>query len=281
MKELIIKENNLTVNNNILRIVEYKGEKVISSYDIARLHNEEVKRVNEQFKRNKDILQEGVDYFLIDREEFAVVDSDHKISSKSRHKFERLFTERGYLKLVKSFTDDLSLEVQDILVDSYFKLKQVVLSIKDQCFLEIVKAETQEGILLGLNKLNNEVIVPLENKVAEQGEQITILQPKGQFYDAVVQSETLLDIGEVSKLLNYKGLCINSLFRYLRGNSILNNKNLPYQTYIDRGYFKIVESSWVNPSTKLVEVSLKTVMFQKGIDWLDKMLSEHFVKNND
>ena len=48
----------------------------------------------------------------------------------------------------------------------------------------------------------------------------------------------------------------------------------------DRG-FEVVESSWVNPSTKLVEVSIKTVMFQKGIDWLDKMLSEHFDKNND
>ena len=160
------------------------------------------------------------------------------------------------------------------LVDSYFKLKQVVLSVKDQYFLDIVKAETQEGILLGLNKLNNEVIVPLENKVTE-------LEPKGQFYDSVVQSETLLDIGEVSKLLNYKGLGRNNLFRYLRENGILNNKNLPYQTYIDRGYFKIVESSWVNSSTKLVEVSLKTVMFQKGIDWLDKMLSECFDKNTD
>ena len=274
MNELIIKENNLTVNNNILRVVEYKGEKVISSYDIARLHNKEVKRVNEQFERNKERLKEGIDYFLISVEEFAVVDSDHKISSKSRHKFERLFTERGYLKLVKSFKDDLSWEVQDILVDSYFKLKEVVLSVKDQYFLDIVKAETQEGILLGLNKLNNEVIVPLENKVTE-------LEPKGQFYDSVVQSETLLDLGEVSKLLNYKGLGRNNLFRYLRENSILNNKNLPYQTYIDRGYFKIVESSWVNPSTKLVEVSIKTVMFQKGIDWLDKMLSEHFDKNND
>lgn len=151
MNELIVKENDLTIKNNTLRIVEYKGKKVISSYDIARLHSKEAKRVNEQFERNKDRLQEGVDYFLIDREEFAVADSDHKISSKSRHKFERLFTERGYLKLVKSFTDDLSWEVQDILVDSYFKLKQAVLSVKDQCFLEIVKAETQEGILLGLN----------------------------------------------------------------------------------------------------------------------------------
>ena len=107
MNELTIKENDLIVKNNTLRIVEYKGEKVVSSYDIARLHNKEVKRVNEQFERNKDRLQEDVDYFLIKKEEFAVADSDHKISSKSRHKFERLFTERDYLKLVKSFTDDL------------------------------------------------------------------------------------------------------------------------------------------------------------------------------
>ena len=274
MNELIIKENNLNVNNNILRIVEYKGEKVISSYDISRLHNKEVKRVNEQFERNKDRLQEGMDYFLISVEEFSKSLSATQNFIPNNVKDIKLFTERGYLKLVKSFTDDLSWEVQDILVDSYFKLKQVVLSVKDQCFLGIVKAETQEGILLGLNKLNNEVIVPLENKVTE-------LEPKGQFYDSVVQSETLLDIGEVSKLLNYKGLGRNNLFRYLREDGILNNKNLPYQTYIDRGYFKIVESSWVNPSTKLVEVSIKTVMFQKGIDWLDKMLSEHFDKNND
>ena len=176
---------------------------------------------------------------------------------------------------------DRGFEVRDYFIECEKQLRQIVLSVKDQCFLDIVKAKTQEDILLGLNKLNNEVIVPLENKVVEQEEQITILQPKGQFYDAVVQSETLLDLGEVSKLLNYKGLGRNNLFRYLRENGVLNNKNLPYQTYIDRGYFKIVESSWVNPSTKLVEVSLKTVMFQKGIDWLDKMLSEHFDKNND
>ena len=51
--------------------------------------------------------------------------------------------------------------------------------------------------------------------------------------------------------------------------------------FTERGYLKLVKSSLVNPSTKLVEVSIKTVMFQKGIDWLDKMLSEHFVKNTD
>ena len=155
------------------------------------------------------------------------------------------------------------------------------LTTKDSLLLGIFKAEGDVNKALAINAYEEQYVRPLENRVVEQEEQITILQPKGKFYDAVIQSETLLDLSEVSKLLNYKGLGRNNLFRHLRENGILNNKNLPYQTYVDRGYFKIVESSWVNPSTKLVEVSLKTVMFQKGIDWLDKLLSEHFDKNTD
>ena len=169
--------------------------------------------------------------------------------------------------------NDKGKEIRDYFIQCEKRLKQVM-STKDSLLLGILKAEGDINRALAVSTYEEQYVRPLENKVIE-------LEPKGQFYDSVVQSETLLDISEVSKLLNYKGLGRNNLFRYLREDSILNNKNLPYQTYVDRGYFKIVESSWVNPSTKLVEVSIKTVMFQKGIDWLDKMLAEHFDKNND
>jgi hypothetical protein len=36
-----------------------------------------------------------------------------------------IFTESGYLLLVKTFTDDLSWQVQRQLVNSYFKLKEL------------------------------------------------------------------------------------------------------------------------------------------------------------
>ena len=225
-------------------------------------------------------------YGFVENEDFLIISQNRETTDKDG-KLKVSVAKEYYIsidmakELAMVENNDKGREARKYFIECEKQLRQMVLSIKDQCFLDIVKAETQEGILLGLNKLNNEVIVPLENKVIEQGKQITVLEPKGQFYDAVVKSETLLDLGEVSKLLNYKGLGRNNLFRYLREHSILNNKNLPYQTYIDRGYFKIVESSWVNPSTKLVEVSLKTVMFQKGIDWLDKLLSECFVKNID
>ena len=44
---------------------------------------------------------------------------------KSKNFTYYLITETGYLMLVKSFTDDLSWEVQRQLVQSYFKIKQL------------------------------------------------------------------------------------------------------------------------------------------------------------
>ena len=96
MNELIKIENKeINIKDNTLRVIGYKGERIITSYDIARLHGKEVKRVNEQFERNKERLKEGVDYFVVSIEEFAVAICDHTISNKSRHQSERLFTERG------------------------------------------------------------------------------------------------------------------------------------------------------------------------------------------
>lgn len=164
-------------------------------------------------------------------------------------------------------------EIRDYSIQCEKQLKQVF-SPKQKFLLGILEADDELSRAVAINQYEVGYVKPLEYKVTE-------LEPKGQFYDTVVQSEALLDLSEVSKLLNYKGLGRNKLFQYLRDNDIFNNKNLPYQTYVDRGYFKIVDSSWVNPSTKLIEVSLKTIMYQKGIDWLDKLLSQHFIKNKD
>ena len=280
----LVLQDNLTFKgtfmNELIRLNETNiGDETVQTVNARELHGflEVGKDFSTWIKNRLETLGsiENEDYLVV-QEVFP------KMGEKGgRPKTEYYLTLDVAKHLAMMEKNEKGKEVRDYFIECEKQLRQVVLSVKDQCFLDIVKAETQEGILLGLNKLNNEVIVPLENKVVEQREQIVVLQPKGQFYDAVIQSETLLDLSEVSKLLNYKGLGRNNLFRYLRENGILNNKNLPYQTYVDRGYFKIVESSWVNPSTKLVEVSLKTVMFQKGIDWLDKLLSECFDKNKD
>ena len=81
-----------------------------------------------------------MDYFIISVKEFSESQAVILNFIPNNVKDIKIFTERGYLKLVKSFTDDLSWEVQDILVDSYFKLKQVgAAGASEQLLIEQIK----------------------------------------------------------------------------------------------------------------------------------------------
>lgn len=193
----LIEQNKVDIKGETIKIVEYKGTKVLSSYDIAGLHNKELKRVNEQFERNKDRLKEGVDYFLIDKEEFSESLSATQNFIPNNVKDIKLFTERGYLKLVKSFTDDLSWEIQDLLVDSYFTLAQ--LSPKAKYQLGIINASTEVDRMVALNEYEVGYVRPLEMKVEEQAAALEETKPKLRYHDIVLSCPDLLTITQISQ----------------------------------------------------------------------------------
>lgn len=103
------------------------------------------------------------------------------------------------------------------------------------------------------------------------------LQPKADFYDAVTESDDVIEMSKVSKILNYPGMGRNNLFEFLRSQDVLRpgpwNNNEPYQKYVDRGYFKIVEQK-VEISDGDYLISRKTVVTQKGMDFIRKLLDE-------
>ena len=111
------------------------------------------------------------------------------------------------------------------------------------------------------------------NKRAEEATQRLLAnEHKIEFYNDVTESKTATDIGTVSKLLNFKGVGRNILFEILRKEWILQYNNIPYQRYIDNGYFRVIESKWNDHTTGDVKVSFKTVVYQKGIEYISKLL---------
>lgn len=113
------------VNNYNLEIKEYEGERVITTSDIAKAHKKELKRVNELLNNNKHRLIEDVDYFRIDRKSSVVSNDLEKYFTNNRQRVIYLLTESGYLMLVKAFKDDLSWDIQRILINTYFKMKEI------------------------------------------------------------------------------------------------------------------------------------------------------------
>jgi len=96
-----------------------------------------------------------------------------------------------------------------------------------------------------------------------------LMQPKAEFFDAVTDSKTAIPLGDVAKILDM-GIGRNKLFEFLRQKNILTYDNRPYQKYIDAGYFRVIEQKYeVNGE---VRINIKTLVFQKGIDWIRKQL---------
>ena len=77
---------------------------------------------------------------------------------------------------------------------------------------------------------------------------------------------------EVAKVLNVKGLGRNNLFELLRNRKVLDRNNQPYQKFVDSGYFRIIESRYTLPTGE-VKISLKTVVFQKGLAYIRKLIA--------
>lgn len=111
-----------------------------------------------------------------------------------------------------------------------------------------------------------------ENKklIAENKE----MQPKADFYDAVVQSEDTIDVGQVAKVLAIKGYGRNNLFKLLREQKVLMHNNQPYQKYIDCGYFKQIETQWYDRKAEITHIGLKTVVYQKGLDFIRNLIEK-------
>lgn len=120
---------------------------------------------------------------------------------------------------------------------------------------------------------------------AEQQEQIEAQQklievqtPKAEFYDDVVESKDSLPMDKTAKTLNM-GIGRNKLFALLRDEKILMRNNTPYQQYVDSGWFRCVESKFSKPNGDIC-INVKTVVLQKGLDGIRKLLRKKGYKNN-
>lgn len=102
---------------------------------------------------------------------------------------------------------------------------------------------------------------------------IKVLEPKAGFYDDVAGSKDAIEMGNVAKVLAIKGIGRNKLFELLREKKILQSNNIPYQQYVDREYFRVLEQKYTTPKGE-TKINIKTLVFQKGVEYIRKVVKE-------
>ncbi len=111
----------VNVEGTELSVREYNGQRVVTFRDIDNAHQRPAGTARRNFNHNSKYFTIGKDYFLVTRDN--PMDEIRTLGMSIPPKGITLITERGYLKVVKSFNDELSWRVQDALVDAYFVVK--------------------------------------------------------------------------------------------------------------------------------------------------------------
>ena len=106
---------------------------------------------------------------------------------------------------------------------------------------------------------------------ADQAKQLLEQKPKVEFFDAVAESKDAIEIASVAKVLDVPGVGRNKLFEFLRNHKVLMRNNQPYQKYVDRGYFRIIEQKYERSNGDTC-INIKTLVYQKGVKYIQELL---------
>lgn len=132
---------------------EFNGEKVLTAWDIARIHGREPREVNQNLKNLKGKMVEGEDYYLIPRAEINKSNILIQEFIPNNVKNITLFNESGYLLISRTFDDEFSWKLQKFLIKNYFNMQKLMHSIQNG---EIEIRRKEEPTEFEIRKLENE-----------------------------------------------------------------------------------------------------------------------------
>ncbi|EER7284880.1 phage antirepressor KilAC domain-containing protein [Escherichia coli] len=256
--ELVVVQN----QSDEIPVLEWQGVRVVTTETLARGYGVDEANIRNNLSRNLDRFEEGKHYFLLTalklREFKNRVTGSYSVGKNARSL--TLWTERGAARMSKIVDTNEAWAFFEKLEDSYFRQKEQQPVAIPQTLPEALRlaAELAEQKQL------------LEQKAHQLNQQLVAAAPKVDFADRVSVAKGIL-IGNFAKVV---GLKQNALFAWLRENGILiasgGRKNVPFQQYINAGYFTVKEV--VLDDEDGYQIRLTPQLTGKGQQWLTRKL---------
>lgn len=114
--------------------------------------------------------------------------------------------------------------------------------------------------------------------INQLNERIRHDQPLVEFANQVSNTENLIDMNAMAKLAAEENIPIgrNRLFKWLRKKGILMSDNLPYQKYIENGYFAVKET--VFATSLMMKTHQQTLVTGKGQSYIISRLKKEWMQ---
>ena len=103
-------------------------------------------------------------------------------------------------------------------------------------------------------------------------------EPLVEFAEQVSDTTNLIDMNAMAKLARAENIPVgrNRLYSWLKGKGVLMANNLPYQTFIDCGYFAVKESVFETPT--MTKTYQQTFVTGKGQLFIIGLLRKYYGK---
>jgi anti-repressor protein len=118
---------------------------------------------------------------------------------------------------------------------------------------------------LSIEEMTLLVIQNMQFKIADQSKQLEEQKPKVEFAEKIINTNNAISVRDFGKVI---GIGEKKLFEWLRDNKLLMDSNIPYQKYVEAGYFKVIE--WVFEAKN--QVKFKTLITGKGQEYISSKL---------
>ena len=116
------------------------------------------------------------------------------------------------------------------------------------------------------------MVQDLNNTIKQQQHKIKEMQPHVDDWSAFMDSKGNITMEKIAKALNIKDLGRNNLYKLLREKGILRHNNIPYQPFINSGYFKLICGVYY---TNYGERNYtQTLVTPKGMSYINKKIKE-------
>mgnify|MGYP004453798265 CR=1 FL=1 len=141
-----------------------------------------------------------------------------------------------------------------------------------QYFIAVEEAWNKpDAVMARALQMANRTVEQLKKGVAELTEQNAALLPKAEYYDAVKDTSTVIQVKELSAYLCSNGVKIgrNKLFEKLRNDGFLcksgETRNLPTQEALDAQLMEVKQSVFMRSGE--VATGSTTYITQKGLEY--------------
>ena len=222
--------------------------RVMTTKQVAKIHNMENGKINELINNNIDEFECGIDLLEIK----AILTEDSQLSELMEYSKDAvnaskniyILSEQGYMALISLMRNSEAKEIRKKIRREYFTMRKIINS--DEQLLAKLVLDIYNG---GQNAvLSAKQLTEIEVNKATKPllETIEVQKPLVSFADKLLKSKENILIGDFAKAIYTDGINLgqNKLFSWLRDKEYLykkNGDNFPYQKYIDNGLFVLKE----------------------------------------